>query len=66
MKYRFITIIHYLKLNKPDCRIPLASGMISNKTDVLKDVLSYKNLLSLNTWALFSIDEFEDKTILCS
>lgn len=62
MKYRFITIIHYLKLNKPDCRIPLASGMISNKTDVLKDVLSYKNLLSLNTLGMFSIDEFEDKT----
>lgn len=62
MKYRFITIIHYLKLNKPDCRIPLASGMISNKADVLKDVLSYKNLLSLNTLGMFSIDEFEDKT----
>ena len=62
MKYRFITIIHYLKLNKPDCRIPLASGMISNKTDVLKDVLSYKNSLSLNTLGMFSIDEFQDNT----
>ena len=62
MKYRFITIIHYLNLDKPDCRIPLASGMISNKTDVLKDVLSYKNSLSLNTLGMFSIDEFQNKT----
>lgn len=62
MKYRFVTIIHYLKLNKPDCRIPLASGMISNKIDVLKDILSYKNLLSLNTLGMFSIDEFQGKT----
>ena len=62
MKYRFIAIIHYLKLNKPDCRIPLASGMISNKTSVLNDVLNYKSKLSLHTLGRHSIDEFEDKT----
>lgn len=62
MRYRFITIVHYLKLDKPDCRIPLASGIISNKTDDLKDILSYKNSLSLNTLGMFSIDEFQDKT----
>lgn len=62
MKYRFITIIHYLKLNKPDCRIPLASGMISNKASVLKDVLNYKSALSLHTLGRHSIDEFQDKT----
>lgn len=62
MKYRFITIIHYLKLTKPDCRIPLASGMISNKAAVLKDVLSYKCDLSLNTLGRHSIDEFENQT----
>ncbi len=62
MKYRFITIIHYLKLNKPDCRIPLASGMISNKASVLKDVMIENNFLSLSTMGLFSIDEFQNKT----
>ena len=62
MKYRFITIIHYLKLNKPDCRIPLTSGMVSNKASVLKDVLSYKCDLSLKTLGRHSIDEFEDTT----
>lgn len=62
MKYRFITIIHYLKLNKPDCRIPLASGMISNKASVLKDVLNYKSHLSLHTLGRHSIDEFENTT----
>ena len=62
MKYRFIAIIHYLKLSKPDCRIPLASGIISNKASLLKDFLSYDNFLSLSTLGLFSIDEFQDKT----
>lgn len=62
MKYRFIAIIHYLKLNKPDCRIPLASGMISNKAAVLNDVLNYKSKLSLHTLGRHSIDEFENKT----
>ena len=61
MKYRFIAIIHYLKLNKPDCRIPLASGMISNKTSVLNDVLNYKSKLSLHTLGRHSIDEFDGK-----
>ena len=62
MKYRFIAIIHYLKLNKPDCRIPLASGMISNKAAVLSNVLNYKSKLSLHTLGRHSIDEFKDKT----
>jgi len=62
MKYRFITIIHYLKLNKPDCRIPLASGIISNKASVLKDELNYKSVLSLCTLGRHSIDEFNNKT----
>ena len=62
MKYRFITIIHYLKLNKPDCRIPLALGMISNKAAVLKDVLNYNCALSLHTLGRHSIDEFDNQT----
>lgn len=61
MKYRFITIIHFLKLDKPACRIPLASGMVSNKADLLKDVLSYDNPLALNTLGVHSIDEFQNK-----
>lgn len=62
MKYRFISIIHYLKLSKPECRIPLVSGMISNKASVLKDVLNYKSALSLHTLGRHSIDEFENTT----
>ncbi len=62
MKYRFITILHYLKLSKPDCRIPLSSGMISNKASVLNDVLNYKSKLSLHTLGMHSIDEFKDQT----
>ena len=62
MKYRFISIIHYLKLSKTECRIPLVSGMISNKASVLKDVLNYKSALSLHTLGRHSIDEFENTT----
>lgn len=38
IKYLFITAIHNLKLEKPECRIPLVSGMISNKEGLLKDI----------------------------
>lgn len=62
MKYRFIFIIHYLKLNKPDCLIPLVSGMISNKASALKDFLSCDNFLSLSTLGVFSIDKFHGGT----
>ena len=62
MKYRFITIIHYLELDKPLCRIPLASGMISNRIEVIKECLDYENKLALHTMGVFSIDEFQDKT----
>lgn len=62
MNYRFISVIHFLKLDKPACRIPLTSGMISNKADLLKEVLSYDNPLALHTLGVHSIDAFQDST----
>ena len=62
MKYRFITIIHNLQLEKPECRIPLESGMISNKHSLLKDTLGYHNKLALDTLGVHSIDEFDGRT----
>lgn len=62
MKYRFITIIHNLQLEKPECRIPLDSGMISNKHSLLKDTLGYHNKLALDTLGVHSIDEFDGRT----
>lgn len=61
MKYRFISVIHYLKLDKPECRIPLQAGMITNKASLIKDILSYKSHLALGTLGVHSIDEFKDK-----
>lgn len=61
MKYLFITVIHNLKLEKPECRIPLESGMISNKEGLLKDILGYKSRLALDTLGVHSIDEFKNK-----
>lgn len=61
MKYRFITVIHYLKLDKPECRIPLEFGVITNKMSLIEDILSYKSQLALGTMGVHSIDEFQDK-----
>lgn len=62
MKYRFISVIHYLKLDKQDCTISLTSGMISNNGDLLKEVLNYKSDLALGTMGVHSIDEFQGNT----
>lgn len=62
MKYCFITIIHFLKLETDNCSIPLASGVISNQKSLLRDILSYNNKLSLHTLGVHSIDEFENQT----
>ena len=62
MKYRFISVIHYLKLDKQDCTISLTSGMISNNGDLLKEVLNYKSDLALDTMGVHSIDEFQGNT----
>lgn len=62
MRYRFITVVHFLKLGKPNCIIPLPSGMLSNKSSLLKDILSYKSTLALGTMGVHSIDEFQGNT----
>lgn len=62
MKYRFIAVVHNLQLEKPECRIPLTSGMVSNKASLLKGILSYKNKLALDTIGVHSIDEFQEAT----
>jgi hypothetical protein len=62
LKYRFIAVIHFLKLDKPECRIPLKVGMITNKASLIKDVLSYKSILALHTIGVHSIDEFQGKS----
>lgn len=55
MKYKFITAIHYLELEHEDLFVSLPSGLISNKKDLLDELLH--NNLSLNTLGLHSIDE---------
>ncbi len=60
MKYRFIAAIHYLKIDKPECRIPLKSGMITNKASLIGDILSYRSKLAVDTLGVHSIDEFKD------
>lgn len=60
MKFRFISIIHYLKIDKPECRIPLKMGMITNKMSLIENILSYKSNLALGTLGVHSIDEFKD------
>lgn len=62
MKYRFISVIHYLKLDKQDCTISLTSGIISNNGDLLKEVLNYKSDLALGTMGVHSINEFQGNT----
>ena len=62
MKYQFISVIHKLKLEQPECRIPLASGMITNKSSLIKDFLSYDSTLALHTLGMHSIDEFQNAT----
>lgn len=60
MKYRFIAAIHYLQIDKPECRIPLKSGMITNKASLIGDILSYRSKLAVDTLGVHSIDEFKD------
>lgn len=62
MKYRFITILHYLQLEKPNCQIPIKIGTITNNPDLISDVLSYKSRLAFDTLGIHSIDEFHNKT----
>ena len=62
MKYRFITILHFLKLERPGCRIPLQSGMITNKSDLIGDILNYRSRLALRMLGTHSIDEFINTT----
>ncbi|MBR3711306.1 MAG: hypothetical protein IKM99_10180 [Bacteroidales bacterium] len=62
MRYRFITVVHFLKLGKSNCIIPLLSGMLSNKSSLLKEILSYQSTLALGTMGVHSIDEFQGNT----
>ena len=62
MKYLFIAVIHFLKIDKPNCRIPIKVGMITNKSSLIDDILSYKSKLALHTIGVHSIDEFQDKS----
>lgn len=62
MKYRFIAAIHYLQIDKPECRIPLKSGTMTNKESLIDGILSYKSRLAVDTLGVHSIDEFKDKT----
>ena len=62
MKYRFIAAIHYLQIDKPECRIPLKSGIMTNKESLIDGILSYKSRLAVDTLGVHSIDEFKDKS----
>lgn len=60
MKYRFITIVHNLSLEKQESSVVLKQGVISNKA-YLRDV-TLRNQLSFDTLGLHSIDEFDNMT----
>lgn len=60
MKYRFITIVHNLALEKKESSVVLKQGVISNKS-YLRDA-TLRNKLSLDTLGLHSIDEFDNQT----
>lgn len=59
MKYRFIAAIHFLKIDQPECRIPVKSGIVTNKSGIINDVLSYRSSLAVGTLGIHSIDEFQ-------
>lgn len=58
MKYKFVTAIHYLELEKSDSKIELSSGYISNKSSVLDEL--FENSLSLCTIGLHSLDDIRN------
>lgn len=62
MKYRFLSVIHYLEIDKPECRIPLKSGIITNKSSLIDGILNYRSNLAVGTLGVHSIDEFKDTT----
>lgn len=62
MKYRFIAVIHCLKIDQPECRIPVKSGIVTNKSGMINDLLSYRNPLAVGTLGIHSIDEFQGKS----